>query len=99
MEKRGDGCTIVLKDARTLVSDGRSLYINTTGNSALAKGGSGDVLSGMIGGFLAQKMKPMEAASLAVCLHGMTADAYVENRGIRSMLASDILAEIPQVMR
>lgn len=99
VEKRGDGCTIVLKDARTLVSDGRSLYINTTGNSALAKGGSGDVLSGMIGGFLAQGMKPMEAASLAVCLHGMTADAYIENRGIRSMLASDILAEIPRVMR
>ncbi|MDE6568786.1 MAG: NAD(P)H-hydrate dehydratase, partial [Lachnospiraceae bacterium] len=99
VEKRGDGCTIVLKDARTLVSDGRSLYINTTGNSALAKGGSGDVLSGMIGGFLAQGMKSMEAASLAVCLHGMTADAYVENRGIRSMLASDILAEIPRIMR
>lgn len=98
-EKRGSGCTIVLKDARTLVSDGRSLYINTTGNSALAKGGSGDVLSGMIGGFLAQGMKSMEAASLAVCLHGMTADVYVENRGIRSMLARDILAEIPRVMR
>ncbi len=99
VEKRGDGCTIVLKDARTLVSDGTELYINTTGNSALAKGGSGDVLSGMIGGFLAQGMQPMEAASLAVCLHGMTADSYVENRGIRSMLASDILAEIPRVMR
>ena len=98
-EKRGAGCTIVMKDARTLVSDGTELYINTTGNSALAKGGSGDVLSGMIGGLLAQGMNPMKAASLAVCLHGMTADFYVENRGIRSMLASDILAEISQVMR
>lgn len=96
--ERGSGCTIVLKDARTLVSNGRELYINTTGNAALAKGGSGDVLSGMIGGFLAQGMKALEAASLAVCLHGMTADAYVKDRGIRSMLASDILAEIPLLM-
>lgn len=98
-EKWGSVCTTVLKDARTLVSDGTELYINTTGNSALAKGGSGDVLSGMIGGLLAQGMNPMKAASLAVCLHGMTADAYVESNGIRSMLASDILEEIPQIMR
>lgn len=97
--ERGSGCTIVLKDARTLVSDGADLYINTTGNHALAKGGSGDVLSGMIGGFLAQGMKPLEAASLAVCLHGMTADDYVRDRGSRSMLASDILEEIPRVMQ
>lgn len=93
-----DGCTIVLKDARTLVSDGSDLYINTTGNSALAKGGSGDVLSGMIGGFLAQGIEPMKAASLAVFLHGMAADSYVRDRGTASMLASDLLAEIPKVM-
>lgn len=95
----GEGCTIVLKDARTLVSDGDKIYINTTGNHALAKGGSGDVLSGMIGGLSAQGMSPMEAASLAVCLHGMTADAYVQRNGRHTMLASDILAEIPNVMK
>lgn len=97
--ERGDQCTIVLKDARTVVSDGTQVYINTTGNHALAKGGSGDVLSGMIGGLLAQGMKPMEAASLAVCLHGMTADAYVQEKGAYTMLASDILQAIPKVMK
>lgn len=98
VSERTDGCTIVLKDARTLVSDGKDLYINITGNSALAKGGSGDVLSGMIGGLLAQGMEPMKAASLAVFLHGMAADSYVCDRGTASMLASDLLEEIPKVM-
>lgn len=93
------GCTIVLKDARTLVSNGERLYINTTGNSALAKGGAGDVLSGMTGGLLAQGMKPMEAAVLAVCLHGMAADHYIQDRGIQTMLASDLLSEITRIMR
>lgn len=97
--EREGKCTIVLKDARTVVSDGEQVYINTTGNHALAKGGSGDVLSGMIGGLLAQGMKPMEAASLAVCLHGMTAEAYVQEKGAYTMLASDILQEIPKVMK
>lgn len=95
----GKGCTIVLKDARTLVSDGDRIYMNTSGNHALAKGGSGDVLSGMIAGLSAQGMSPMEAASLAVYIHGMTADAYVEENGAHTMLASDILAELPKVMR
>lgn len=95
----GAGCTIVLKDARTLVSDGEQIYINITGNHALAKGGSGDVLSGMIGGLLAQGIQPMEAAALAVCLHGMAADDYVQRKGACTMLASDILEEIPLVMK
>ncbi len=99
VSERENGCTIVLKDARTLVSDGADLYINMTGNSALAKGGSGDVLSGMIGGLLAQGLEPMQAATLAVFLHGMAADSYVRDRGTATMLASDLLEEISKVMR
>lgn len=92
------GCTVVLKDARTLVSDGKSLYLNLTGNNALATGGSGDVLSGMIGGLLAQGMEPMEAAAVAVFLHGLAADEYVRKGSPYTMLASDIIKELPKIM-
>lgn len=90
--------TLVLKDARTIVTDGRKLYINTTGNNALSTGGSGDVLSGMIAGLLAQGMKPKEAAVLAVCLHGIAAEEYMEYGNRYSMMASDILDMLPKIL-
>ena len=91
---------IVLKDARTVVYDGSKdrTYLNLSGNNALAKGGSGDVLSGMIGGLLALQMSPFEAASLGVYLHGLTAEEYVKERGYSSMLASDILEELKKLL-
>ncbi|MCD7825600.1 MAG: NAD(P)H-hydrate dehydratase [Clostridiaceae bacterium] len=92
------GAVIVLKDAKTLVSDGKQIYLNTSGNSALAKGGSGDVLSGMIGGLLAQGMPPFQAAALAVYLHGLTAEEYVKSKSASSMLATDILAMLAAVL-
>ncbi|MCI9078244.1 MAG: NAD(P)H-hydrate dehydratase [Lachnospiraceae bacterium] len=92
------GCTIVLKDARTVVSDGSRIYINTTGNNALSTAGSGDVLCGIITGLLAQGMELMEAASLAVLVHGITADVYAENKNRYSMLASDIIEELQFVL-
>ena len=92
------GAVVVLKDARTLVSDGCALYINTTGNSGLSTGGSGDVLSGMIGGLLAQGVSPMDSACLAVYLHGMTADRYTEQYAPHSMMADDILQMLPEVL-
>lgn len=92
------GATVVLKDARTLVSDGKLLYINTSGNSGLATGGSGDVLSGIIGGLLAQGMTPFQAACLGVCLHGLTAERYSEKYLPHSMLARDILEMLPYVL-
>lgn len=93
-----DGAVIVLKDARTAVSNGKKLYINQSGNNALAKGGSGDVLSGIIGGLLALGMAPFEAASLGVYLHGLTAEEYVKKKGFSSMLASDILEELQNLL-
>lgn len=92
------GCTIVLKDARTVVSDGGRIYINTTGNNALATGGSGDVLCGIMAGLLAQGMKPLKAAALAVFIHGMAADSYAGKRNRYSMVASDIIEELPYIL-
>ena len=94
-----NGQTLVLKDARTVVTDGGEVYINTTGNNALSTGGTGDVLTGMIAGLLAQGMRSKRAAVLAVCLHGIAADEYVRDRGGRySMIASDLLDMLPQIL-
>lgn len=92
------GCVVVLKDARTVVSDGKHIYINTTGNNALATGGSGDVLCGIISGLLAQGMDVMKAASLAVFIHGLTAELYTENKNRYSMIASDIIEELQNIL-
>lgn len=90
--------TIVLKDARTVVVSDEKRYINRSGNHALAKGGSGDVLCGMIAGLLARKTEPFLAASLATYLHGLTAEEYVKNRSSSSMFASDILDMLSTIL-
>jgi len=89
-------CTTVLKLHSTVVcSKDMELYINDTGNSALAKAGSGDVLTGMISGFLAQKLTPFEAAKLAVYLHGKTGEVASSMLTEYSTLASDLIKYIP----
>lgn len=93
------GAAVVQKDAVTLVSDGEQIYVNSSGNNALAKGGSGDVLSGMIGGLLARGTDTFTAASLGVYLHGLTAEEYVKDRSSSSMLATDILEMLPRVIK
>ena len=65
-------------------------YLNAGGNSGLAKGGSGDVLAGVIGGLLAQGAELQDAAVLGVCLHGMAGDAAARALGKRSLLAHEI---------
>ncbi|MCI7814312.1 MAG: NAD(P)H-hydrate dehydratase [Lachnospiraceae bacterium] len=87
----------VLKDARTIVTDGKEVYINKSGNHGMAVGGSGDVLSGIIAGLLAQKMEPFEAAKLGVYLHGMAGDRAREEIGAAAMIASDLLNQIGKV--
>lgn len=94
----GAGAVVVQKDAVTLVSDGRQIYVNMSGNNALAKGGSGDVLSGIIGGLLARGVDGFLAGCLGVYLHGLTAEEYVKLRSPSSMLASDILEILPWVL-
>ena len=85
----------VLKGAYTTISDGEYFYINPVANAALATAGSGDVLSGMITGLLAQNYQPLEAALLGVYLHAQTAEKYVVNHRDFSMIASDIIDLIP----
>ncbi|MFZ5453411.1 MAG: NAD(P)H-hydrate dehydratase [Thermodesulfobacteriota bacterium] len=91
---------VVLKGAQTLVADpeGR-VSLNATGNPGLASGGTGDVLTGLIGGFLAQGMPPWDAARLGVYLHGLAADFFAAQYGHRGLIAGDLLAVFPEVMQ
>ncbi len=89
-------CIAVLKSHKTIVTsqDGK-IYHNNTGNSALAKAGSGDVLAGMIAGLLAQKMQPFDAAVLGVYLHGLAGDLAKKDLTAYGVLASDTVRYIP----
>ncbi len=89
----------VLKDARTVVSDGSELYINVSGNHGMAVGGSGDVLTGIISSLLAQKMTSFQAASFGVYLHGLAGDRARELHGAYGMLAGDIADQIGLVLK
>jgi NAD(P)H-hydrate epimerase len=94
------GVTLVLKGARTLIcSSGGRLAINSSGNPGLASGGTGDVLTGLIAGFLAQGLSSFDAACLGVYCHGKTADRLAIQWGDRGMMATDLLEEIPTVLK
>jgi hydroxyethylthiazole kinase-like uncharacterized protein yjeF len=91
------GVVCVLKGYRTVISDGKHTRINPTGNPAMAAGGMGDVLTGMIAGFLAQGLDRFEAACAGVYLHGLAGDlARVADRGL---LASELAAKVPAAIR
>lgn len=88
---RRHGITCVLKDAVTVTAGPEgTTYVNTTGNSGMAKAGSGDVLSGIMGSLLAQGMELTEAAYAGVLLHGLAGDAAARILGKRSILAHEI---------
>ncbi|UCE82724.1 MAG: NAD(P)H-hydrate dehydratase [Deltaproteobacteria bacterium] len=94
------GVTLVLKGARTLIcSSGGRLAINSSGNPGLASGGTGDVLTGLIAGFLAQGLSSFDAACLGVYCHGKAADRLAIRWGDRGMMATDLLEEIPTVLK
>ena len=90
------GVTVVLKGHHTLIAspDGE-LVENTTGNNGMGTGGSGDVLSGLIGGLLAQGMSGFDAAKLGVYVHGLAGDIAAERFSARGMIARDIAQCIP----
>ncbi len=90
---------VVLKGAYTSISlpDGR-VYFNVTGNPGMAKGGSGDVLLGLITGLQAQGYSPENAAILGVFLHGMAGDVAADLLSQNAMLPSDIIEALPEVM-
>ena len=98
------GCIVVLKGAGTVVSDGISTWTNTSGNPALATAGTGDVLTGVIAGLVAQyasrpdgPLSLYDCARIGVYAHGLAADRWRDaNSGIESgMLAADLLRELP----
>ncbi|MFI5206183.1 MAG: NAD(P)H-hydrate dehydratase, partial [Candidatus Paceibacterales bacterium] len=93
------GCTVLLKGSHTLVCDGDKIIEIQTGNAALAKAGTGDVLTGMIAGFMAQGVQPLNAAVLAATLHGAMADSWVKSkRDQGGLMASDLLTMLPETI-
>lgn len=91
-------CICLLKGAGTLISDGKKVVINSTGNSGMASGGMGDVLSGIIGALLMQIDDKFYATCLACYLHGRAADNIAKKIGQRGMIASDLFVEIQQLV-
>jgi len=81
------------------VTDGRRRTNNTTGNPGMATGGTGDVLTGLTGSLLSQKLAPWDAARLAVYLHGRAGDLAAERLGQESMLARDLVTYLPQAFQ
>jgi NAD(P)H-hydrate epimerase len=89
---------VILKGSGTVVADKNTSYVNKTGNPGMATAGSGDVLTGVIGGFLAQGMRPFEAAKFAVYIHGLAGDLAAKEIGEVGLIASDILEKIPEAI-
>lgn len=90
----------VLKDFHTVTANPYGLsYLNISGNNGMATGGSGDVLSGIIGAFLAQGMKGNEAAAYGVYIHGLAGDAAKALMGTHAMMAGDIIESLKEVWK
>jgi ADP-dependent NAD(P)H-hydrate dehydratase / NAD(P)H-hydrate epimerase len=92
--------TVVLKGAATVVATPQGwVFVNSTGNPGMASGGTGDVLTGMIGSFLAQGYTASQAACLGVYLHGRAGDLAAEEKGEASMIAGDLIEKLPQAIK
>jgi len=91
---------LILKGFRTLIASPQGeIFINPTGNPGMASGGTGDVLTGMIGGLVCQGIDPLVAVQTAVYLHGLAGDRVVLQKGERSLAATDLIAQIPAVLQ
>ena len=86
--------TLVLKSAATVITDGEEVYLNTTGTPAMAKAGSGDVLTGIIAGFAAKKADALSLAAAACYLFGTAGEIAAKKQNENSITASDIIGEI-----
>ena len=93
------GAVIVHKGHKTVITDGDTVYRNTTGNPGMAVGGSGDVLSGMIAALIGQGIDPLEAAACGAWLHGVSGDICAKEIGQYGMLPSDMLKVLPRLMK
>ena len=88
---------ILLKGQVDVICDGKHSKLNFTGNSGMTVGGTGDVLSGIVGAFLAQKVDPFEAAVAGAFVNGAAGDFVAEDIG-QHMMATDIINWIPNVL-
>ena len=93
------GCILLLKGHHTVITDGGTTYINTTGNPGMAVGGSGDVLSGIITALLGQGIAPLEAAACGAWLHGAAGDICAAEIGQYGMLPTDMLNVLPRLLK
>lgn len=93
------GVTVVLKGAGTIVSNKFNTAANHTGNAGMSRGGSGDILSGIIGAIVAQGFSPFDAACAGVYMHGLAGDAAAEKFGQEAMLPRDIIDCISDAFR
>jgi NAD(P)H-hydrate epimerase len=93
------GAVVILKGYRSLVvsPDGR-VSINSSGNPGMATGGMGDVLSGVVGAFLARGFEPWDAARLATYVHGSAGDLAAQRLGVEGLIAGDLVDELPAAL-
>lgn len=94
------GCIVVLKGFKTVIAEpkGRT-FVNPTGNPGMASGGVGDVLTGLIAGFIAQGLSNWDAALAGVYLHGLAGDLAAKEKGEYGMIASDLVEKIPYAIQ
>jgi NAD(P)H-hydrate epimerase len=93
------GVVLLLKGHGTVVTDGRRVYRNPTGNPGMATGGSGDVLTGLIAALLGQGLEPFAAAQLGAYLHGLAGDLARDEVGEVGLVATDLIDFLPRAVR
>lgn len=93
------GCVVLLKGHETVITNGKTSYINRTGNPGMAVGGSGDILSGIIVSLLGQGLEPLEAAVCGAWLHGAAGDICADEIGQYGMLPTDMLQVLPRLLK
>ena len=90
------GCVVVLKGFHTrIISPDSVCLVNTTGNPGMAKGGSGDVLTGLVGGLMARGYDAIDAAALGVWIHGFAGDRLTEERTAEAWSSRDLIDNLP----
>ena len=95
---REHGCIVVLKGVGTVITDGSETFINPTGNGCLAKGGSGDVLAGIIGALVCQGIEPLSAAAGGAYLHGYAADECTDEISSSCVTGRDVIRAVKYIM-
>lgn len=93
------GCVVVAKSSSTIIADGKNLYLSAFGNDGLAKGGSGDMLAGLIASFAAQHISAVNSAILGVASQGLACDGVCQDYSTRGILASDSISYLPLLFK